>query len=486
MFDFLRELVRRKVWLFGGIYLALGWIVLQVAVVIESTLELPGWIDQSVLVLLALGFPFALLLAWAQESSATTTPATPSDVSPEEMNAAKPGFSVAVLALNNLSDERELDWIADGLSEDILTRLGMVNYMTVTARNSSFAFKGQTPDIREVGRVLNVRYVIEGSVRLIDETLRVTVQLIDAETGGHVWSDNYDHSRAALGGMQDKVVDVVFGQVAPTVLDLEINRIMRAPLEDLSVWDICALCWGKATKNPSAEGTSEAIDLMRQGLVRFPEAADLHVELAYYCCRMGLTYDRENRTQLLSATEDHLQEAIRISPRTNLVLWRHAIIRQMLGQFQEARVVGEQLAKLYPRHALLPILAMTYMSLGRYDEALERVDRCLETMGTKHFDRQQVLGFKGDIYLGLGDFKTAEAALREALGVLRQPAAQRSLIVALAHQGKLDDARAECETYEELPNAQSLVVATKSLRRNSKDPAWIEMYLEGLEIAGLH
>lgn len=487
MIDFLKELTRRKVWLFGGIYLALGWVLLQVAIAIEATLSLPSWIDQIALVFLGLGFPVALLLAWAQESQGESkiSAAKSPDPGDDKPTGRAPSFSVAILALNNLSDERELYWVADGLSEDITTRLGMVNYLMVAARNSSFAYKGEAPDIREVGKALNVRYVAEGSVRVIGENLRVTVQLIDTKTGAHIWSDSYDHPVAKLGGMQGLVVDVVSGEISTRILDVEIDRIAQLPHKDLSVQDLCALCWGKAIVSPSREGTLDAIDHMRIGLKRFPEAADLHAELAFYCCYMGLNYDRENRIALLEETEEHLREAKRLAPRAALVLWRYSTVRQMLGQSDEALIVGEQLAKLYPNYVMLPMLATTYQALGRYEEAVVKAVRWLEWAGTRHFDRQLVLGFKGNGCLGLGDFAEAEVALREAASVPPLVSIQHSLIVALAHQGKIEEARAVCDVYRTLPNALSLDATEKSLHRRSNDPAYIEMFLEGLKLAGL-
>lgn len=471
MLDFLKELTRRKVWLIGGIYLALGWVLLQVAAVIETTLSLPDWVDQIALVMLGLGFPVALLLAWAQESAAGGGAKTPQgNEATEEKPTEKPGFSVAVLALNNLSDERELDWIADGLSEDIITRLGMVHFLHVTARNSSFAWKGQTPDIRELGKTLNVRYVVDGSIRVIDETLRVTAQLIDTDTGGHVWSENYDHPRDRLSGMQDAVVDVVSGEVLAIILNAELDRLMHVARGDMSVEDIIAICWGKAVRVASAEGTKEAIDLMVRGLRRFPESAELHAELALYCCQNALNYDREGRQDLLAAVEHHLEEASRIAPRASMTLWRHSSVRNMLGEYDKALVAGEQLAKLYPNDRMAPILSDTYRALGRYEDAINIADSWLDTAGTRHFDRPMMLGFKGNACLGAGDFAAAETALREAVGIPPLATTQTSLVVALAHQGKLDEARAECEILKALPNSRSLEEVRKSVQRPFKGP----------------
>ena len=174
------QLRRRKVWLFGGIYLALGWLLLEVAIAVEETLNLPDWIDQSALILLALGFPVVLLLAWAQESRAPDADAQRHEAA--ESLDGRPSLSVAVLPFDDLSRDGSFQDSADGISEDIITTLSFLDPCRVSARSSSFAFKGQSPDIRDVGRQLNVRYVLEGSIRKIAEKARITAQLIDAGT----------------------------------------------------------------------------------------------------------------------------------------------------------------------------------------------------------------------------------------------------------------------------------------------------------------
>lgn len=191
MIDFLKELTRRKVWLFGGIYLALGWVLLQVAIAVETTLSLPGWVDQVTLVFMTIGFPFALLLAWAQENGAT--PQKSVESATPDLSEERPSFSIAVLHFDDLSLDRSLEDIADGIPEDILTRLSSEIELKVAARNSSFAFKGASPNIQDVGKQLAVRFVLEGSVRKIGDKVRVTAQLINALSGDHLWSEKYDH-----------------------------------------------------------------------------------------------------------------------------------------------------------------------------------------------------------------------------------------------------------------------------------------------------
>ena len=269
MSDVLKKLSSRKGWLFGG------WFVLLMAAVIARVIDLPAWVQQVALLLVALTFPLAIVLAWTKDDTQSPQDAgetrdeepeqamlQPADKRTEAAPTASaddttlpPSFSIAVLAFNNMSDDRELDWVADGLSEDIITKLGKASILNVAARNSSFVWKGTSPDIREVGRELNVRFVVEGSIRVVGQTLRLNAQLIDTLTGAHIWAEIYDLPRdnpdAALHGVED----VVAGELLAVLRDVEIDRLLKLDDAALTVDDIVALCWGKAVVTSTAEGT---------------------------------------------------------------------------------------------------------------------------------------------------------------------------------------------------------------------------------------
>lgn len=204
MLEFLKETTRRKVWLFGGIYLALGWVVLQVAIAIEATMKLPDWIDQSVLVLLGLGFPFALLLAWAQESQGKS--GSP-EAAPEA--AAPSRLAIAVLPFADMSPGGDQEWFSDGISEEILHRLAAENELSVAGRTSSFHFKGKTASFEEIGTTLSVGSVLEGSVRKMDNRVRITAQLIEVATGYHIWSGTFDRELEDIFRIQEDISEAI-------------------------------------------------------------------------------------------------------------------------------------------------------------------------------------------------------------------------------------------------------------------------------------
>ncbi len=148
------------------------------------------------------------------------------------------GPSIAVLPFENMSDDSEQAFLADGMTEDIITGLAAMPRLTVTARNSTFAYKGQSPDIRDVGRDLGVRYVLEGSVRRVNEKIRVTAQLIEAESGNHLWADKYDRLYADIFDVQDEVVSDIAGALSLQITQAEVARARTVPPSNLAAWEL--------------------------------------------------------------------------------------------------------------------------------------------------------------------------------------------------------------------------------------------------------
>jgi adenylate cyclase len=146
--------------------------------------------------------------------------------------------SIAVLPFQNMSADPGQDYFADGMTEEIITALSRVPSFFVVARNSTFAYKGTSPNIRQVGRELGVRYVLEGSVRKADERVRITGQLIDVTTGMHIWADRFDGIMNDIFELQDQVAASVVGAIEPKLQDLEIERARLKPAGSLRAYDL--------------------------------------------------------------------------------------------------------------------------------------------------------------------------------------------------------------------------------------------------------
>jgi adenylate cyclase len=144
--------------------------------------------------------------------------------------------SVAVLPFTNMSADPEQEFFADGIADDIITTLSRCPWLFVIARNSSFTFKGRAIDVKQVGRELGVRYVLEGGVRKVGNRIRVTAQLVEAETGNHVWAERYDRDLIDIFSMQDEITEAVSVAVAPAIADAEVRRAVRKPAGHLDAW----------------------------------------------------------------------------------------------------------------------------------------------------------------------------------------------------------------------------------------------------------
>ena len=251
------ELKRRNVFKVATAYLVVGWLTIQVISSVTEPLGLPAWVPTLIIVLLAVGLPIALIFAWAFEltpdgvkktedvdEAASIAPQTSrkldfviigalvliigglvytgkfsnQEVSLDEGEAVADAKSVAVLPFVDMSPNKDQDWFSDGLTEEILNSLAMLPELRVTARTSSFFFKGKNIPIPDIAEKLNVTYVVEGSVRRAGDTLRITAQLIRAKDDYHLWSNTYDKSVDEVLDVQSEVAEKI-AQALDVVLD---------------------------------------------------------------------------------------------------------------------------------------------------------------------------------------------------------------------------------------------------------------------------
>ena len=173
--------------------------------------------------------------------------------------------SLAVLPFQNLSGDPEQEYFVDGVVEEIITAISRLPWLFVIARNSSFAYKGKSPDLRQVGRELGVRYVLEGSVRKAGNRVRITGQLIDTTSGAHIWADRFDGALDDIFELQDQVASSVVGAIEPKLRQSEIERAARKPTESLDAWDLYLRALAQFHKY-TEESVREAIALLHRTL----------------------------------------------------------------------------------------------------------------------------------------------------------------------------------------------------------------------------
>ena len=204
-----------------------------------------------------------------------------SDEAPARGLAVPDKPSIAVLPFLNLSGDPEQDYFADGVVEDIITAMSRVRWLFVIARNSSFTYKGRAVDVREVGRELGVRYVLEGSLRKAANRVRITGQLIDAATGAHLWADRFEGNFDGIFELQDQVAASVAGTVAPPLERVEIERARRKPTESLDAYD-CYLRGMAALNKGTREAVDEAQPLLQIAIALDPDFASAY-GMAAWC-----------------------------------------------------------------------------------------------------------------------------------------------------------------------------------------------------------
>jgi adenylate cyclase len=188
--------------------------------------------------------------------------------------------SIAVLPLTNMSGDSEQEFFADGIAEDIITALSHYPSLFVIARNSCFTYKGRAVDVKQIGRELGVRYVLEGSLRKSGNRIRVTAQLVEAETGIHVWAEHYDRDLTDIFALQDEITEAVTIAIAPAVADAEQRRAMRRPPESLDAWAAYQRGLWHFSKN-TADDNALAQRFFQQAIDLDPSFAGSYTGLAY-------------------------------------------------------------------------------------------------------------------------------------------------------------------------------------------------------------
>ncbi len=360
MSNFFTELRRRKIWWVAGVYIAASWIIMQVVGFVEEPLRLPDWADTLAIVLLMAGLPVAIILAWAQESQAAGDQTASADADEPASRKANPP-SIAVLPFENMSDDKDQEYLADGMTEELINSLVQFQGWRVTARNSSFAYKGKSPDIREVGRDLGVRYVVEGSIRKVGENIRVTAQLVRTDDGTHVWSNTYDRPLNEIFMLQDEVVAAISRTLTGRLLNEEEQRATRAAPENLDAWAL--LIRSRSMLPIDRETRDEQLSLVQESLKIDPDYPAANAVMAFILARninFGIT-----RT-----TEDKITEARRYAER--------ALRHGMTDVFQLG-LVSNALGMLGDNRRALTLAESAYRITGRmtgnYATALGRAGR---------------------------------------------------------------------------------------------------------------
>lgn len=329
--DFIKELKRRNVFRAVGLYVIVGWALAQAASLLENALTLPGWFDALVVSLLLLGLPIAAIFSWAYEMTPeglkpTAKVAEGASIAPQTArkldqailvaigvlivviagdrfigrkdakiidiagnggrgeHAALADNSIAVLPFADMSSEQDQQYFSDGISEELLNVLAQVKDLRVAGRTSSFAFKGQNKDLREIGEILDVGYIVEGSIRKAGNKVRVTAQLIQAKDGYHQWSNTYDRDLNDIFAVQDEIAQAIVSEMSAALPALAGAKETLKPsprAADISAYDLFLLAREKMTQEGSRGAYEDAARLLDQAIAADPKYAPALAWRAY-------------------------------------------------------------------------------------------------------------------------------------------------------------------------------------------------------------
>lgn len=292
----------------------------------------------------------------------------------------KPG--IAVLPFTNMSNDDEVAYLADGLTEDIITLLSGNRHLSVPARTSVFAFKGQSLDVRELGKVLGVRYIVEGSIRKMGARARVTVQLIGSASGEHIWAKKFDQPLEQLSELSDELVEKIVGSLFAQLMWSEADRSESAPVESLGAWEFCQRA---AARIGRAVGS---VDSLRQTVKELDRALEIDPEYALaHALRCWASnaaiingiYDDDEFASYVQKAKDHLRRARDLAKGDLLTLTYIGAAENYAGQQEQARQTLEQVLQRNPASAeAWYLLCQVYAYLGDFDRAREVVDRASE------------------------------------------------------------------------------------------------------------
>jgi adenylate cyclase len=221
--------------------------------------------------------------------------------------------SVAVLAFTNMSGDPEQEYFSDGIADDIITELSRSGSLFVIARNSSFAYKGRSVDIKQVARELGVRYVLEGSVRRSGPQVRVGAQLIDVETGNHIWAERYDRALEDVFAVQDEIASAIVTSIQPAVADVEFRRALRKPPESLGAWEAYLRGQWHLGQTTAADH-GRAKQFFQQAITIDPNFLAPYVGLARAHLDDAVTFGKRSLEDAAEASAGWARQAIAIDP----------------------------------------------------------------------------------------------------------------------------------------------------------------------------
>src|SRR5215472_1405057 len=465
--SFFAELKRRNVYKVAVAYAVVGWLIAQIATQIFPFLEIPNWVVRLVIVLIAIGFPIALVIAWAFEATpegikrtevADAMPATATgrkkhawiyvviigaavsiglffvgrysagnfrtlrqDASPARTEAATvstiPQKSIAVLPFENLSDDKSAAYFADGIQDEILTKLASIADLKVISRTSTAKYKSKPEDLKTVSQQLGVANVLEGSVQKAADKVRVNVQLIDARADSHLWAKTYDRDLADVFAIQSEMAQEIADSLQAKLSPTEANRVASAPTNDTQAYDL--FLKGEfeqriANSNFRPESFDQAARWYKEAIARDPNFALALAQLAVCQLRRHWLTDPLTDAEVMEAGR-LAKQALTLAPdlaEAHVALglfhyYGHRQYEQALTEFQRA-------LQIQPNNALaLSFVAFVHRRQGKWDLTLDELKRSIDLNPRDAY----TMGGLAETDVFLRKWREAEETARKALTI---------------------------------------------------------------------
>ena len=495
MTSFFEEVKRRKVYRVAAAYIIAAGGIIQLASATLPAWELPNWVLRLVILLVLVGFPIALILAWAFDITAQGIRATPDTAAPRTRRrrnvimliatgmviSAATGFfllprvaahkvdkSIAVLPFENLSDEKENAYFADGVQDDVLTNLSKISDLRVISRTSVMQYRGRPTNLREIGKALGVSNILEGSVRRSGNWVRVNVQLIDANTDEHIWGKNYDRDVTDVFAIQRDLAREIANALQAKLSPAEKSQMTQKPTENGEAYlaFVQALNLSCAYEDPAKLKQSEqlyqrAVELdpnfalalarysqLESWMLRTHEGTSEHREKARSLAEWALQLQPDSPEAHLAlgfsyyygdnnyaAALREFEIAQRGLPNESEAYLAIGAIQRRQGKWAESTANLEKAASLNPKDTWpLQNLALNYQRLRNFDAANKTIDRALQIdphgVGLWGIKAKLAIGEKGDLSVGEKLLEKAKSFPMSSEERLKMIGGQANLLLA--------------------------------------------------------
>jgi TolB-like protein/Tfp pilus assembly protein PilF len=458
--SFFSELKRRRVYNVAAAYAVVAWLFIQVATQVFPFFNIPNWVVRLVVLLVIIGFPIAVVCAWAFEMTPegiklegdvdrritrktgrkltaliVIVAAVAAGVtvfrflhSQQDIKAAKQSplavaiesKSIAVLSFENLSEEKANAYFADGIQDEILVRLAKIADLKVISRTSTQHYKSAPENLRKVGKELGVAHLLEGSVQRTANRVRVNAQLIDARTDAHLWAQTYDRDLADVFAIQSEIAKTIAEQLQAKLSPNEKKAIEQPPTTDLAAFDLYSRAKSLLLKADfSVTGDPDmrkAIELLDEAVKRDPSFFDAYCQLAYAHENLYALRGSDHTPARLALAEAALQAATRLRPdaaETHLARSQYFYygLRDYAGALAELEIARRGLPN-DPR--LFELTGYILRRRGQHEEGLQNLQRAVELDPRNFFTLQQI----ALSYQFLGRYADSITALDRALAIM--------------------------------------------------------------------